>query len=124
MGIRNGGARLDKARFGNFVVDRCAGELRKNGIRVKLRDQAFEVLTVLLERAGEVVTREELQQKLWPADSLVDFDHGLNKTINRIREALSDSALTPRFLETLPRRGYRFIALVEEAGAPDPPPGP
>jgi len=125
MGIRNGGARLDKARFGNFVVDRCAGELRKNGIRVKLRDQAFEVLTILLERAGEVVTREELQQKLWPADSLVDFDHGLNKTINRIREALSDSALTPRFLETLPRRGYRFIAPVEEvvrlAAPPEPP---
>jgi Tol biopolymer transport system component/DNA-binding winged helix-turn-helix (wHTH) protein len=124
MGVRHGSDRPERLRFGNFEVDLDTGELRKNGLRVKLPDQAFEVLTALLERAGEVVTREQLQQKLWPADTLVDFDHGLNKTINRIREALCDSASTPRFLETLPRRGYRFIGTVEQilpsAGVPDP----
>src|SRR6516164_2020733 len=92
MGVRHGSDRPERLRFGNFEVDLDSGELRKNGLRVKLPNQAFEVLTALLERAGEVVTREQLQQKLWPADTLVDFDHGLNKTINRIREALCDSA--------------------------------
>ena len=122
MGVRHGSDRPAKLRFSNFEVDLDAGELRKNGLRVKLPDQAFEVLTALLEQAGEVVTREQLQQKLWLADTLVDFDHGLNKSINRIREALCDSASTPRFLETLPRRGYRFIAAVEEiTPSPEPP---
>src|SRR5260370_6769917 len=125
MGFRNSGRGVGRLRFGRFEADLVAAELRKSGLRVKLPGQAFEVLAALLERAGEVVTREQLQQKLWPADTLVDFEHGLNKAINRIREALCDSASTPRFLETLPRRGYRFIAQVEEvvplAAPPEPP---
>ncbi len=97
------------ARFGVFEADLVARELRRNGVRVKLQEQPFQVLAVLLERSGKVVTREELRQKLWPADTFVDFDNGLNTAINKIREALGDSADTPRFVETLPRRGYRFI---------------
>lgn len=85
-------------------------ELRKRGRKIRLQDQPFQVLAILLERPGEVVTREELRQKLWPADTFVDFDHGLNNAINRLREALCDSAENPLFIETLPRRGYRFIA--------------
>src|SRR5580765_6298071 len=100
-------------RFGAFEVDRRSGELRKQGVRVRLRDQAFQVLLLLLERPREVVTREELQSRLWSADTFVDFDRGLNKAVNRLREALGDSAESPRFIETLPRRGYRFIAPVE-----------
>jgi TolB-like protein/DNA-binding winged helix-turn-helix (wHTH) protein len=96
------------ARFGVFEADLVARELRRNGVRVKLQEQPFQVLAVLLERSGKVVTREELRQKLWPADTFVDFDNGLNTAINKIREALGDSADTPRFVETLPRRGYRF----------------
>lgn len=97
-------------RFGVFEVDLRAGELRKHGLRIKLQEQPFRVLALLLERAGEIVTREELQKKLWPSDTFVDFDHGLNKAINKIREALGDSADRPRYIETLARRGYRFIA--------------
>src|SRR5215470_10254932 len=104
-------------RFAVFEVDRRSGELRKRGVRVRLRDQAFQVLACLLERPGEVVTREELQRRLWPADTFVDFDRGLNKAVNRLREALGDSADTPRFIETLPKRGYRFIAPVDAASA-------
>ena len=97
-------------RFGAFEVDLRAGELRRKGLQVKLQEQPFQVLAMLLERVGEVVTREELQTKLWPADTIVDFDHGLNKAINKIRTALGDSAENPRFVETVARRGYRFIA--------------
>lgn len=97
-------------RFGVFEVDFDAGELRKNGARIRLQEQPFQVLAVLLERAGQVVTREELRQKIWPADTFVDFDHSLNTAVNKIREALGDSASSPRFVETLARRGYRFIA--------------
>ncbi len=97
-------------RFGVFEVDFEAGELRKNGARIRLQEQPFQVLAVLLERAGQVVTREELRQKIWPADTFVDFDHSLNTAVNKIREALGDSASNPRFVETLARRGYRFIA--------------
>ena len=97
-------------RFDTFEVDVRTGELRKDGTRVKLAEQPFSVLALLLAQPGEVVTREELQQKLWPADTFVDFDRGLNKAINRLREALGDSADAPRFIETLPKRGYRFIA--------------
>src|SRR5690349_18514842 len=97
-------------RFGVFEVDLRAGELRKHGLRVRLQEQPFQVLAMLLEHVGEVVTREELQKKLWSADTFVDFDHGLNKAINKIREALGDSAESPRFVETLARRGYRFLA--------------
>jgi len=99
-------------RFGVFEVDVRAGELRKQGVRIKLQEQPFHVLTVLLQRPGEVVTREELRSENWPADTFVDFDNSLNTAINKLREALGDSADNPRFIETLPRRGYRFIAPV------------
>jgi TolB-like protein/DNA-binding winged helix-turn-helix (wHTH) protein/Flp pilus assembly protein TadD len=102
-----------RLRFGVFELDHRAGELRKHGLRVRLQEQPFQVLAMLLEHPGEVVTREELQKKLWPADTFVDFDHGLNKAINKIREALSDSANSPRFVETVARRGYRFLAEVK-----------
>jgi DNA-binding winged helix-turn-helix (wHTH) protein/tetratricopeptide (TPR) repeat protein len=100
-------------QFGNFEVDLRSGELRKAGMKLKLGGQPFQVLTILLERHGEVVTREELQKRLWP-DTFVDADHNLNTSINKIREALGDSAESPRFVETLPRRGYRFIVPVTE----------
>lgn len=101
-------------RFGVFEADARAGELRKAGRRVRLQEQPFQVLVALLERAGEVVTREELRQRLWPADTFVDFDHGLNTAINKVREALGDGAASPVFLETVPKRGYRFIAPVQK----------
>jgi DNA-binding winged helix-turn-helix (wHTH) protein len=104
-------------RFGVFEVDLAAGELRKNGARIRLQEQPFQVLATLLENAGRVVTRDDLRQKIWPADTFVDFDHSLNTAINKIREALGDSATSPRFVETLARRGYRFIAPVDSAGA-------
>ena len=96
-------------RFGTFEADLAARELRKNGLKIRLQDQPFQVLALLLEGSGRIVTREELRQKLWPADTFVDFDNGLNTTINKIREALGDSAENPRFIETLSRRGYRFL---------------
>jgi TolB-like protein/DNA-binding winged helix-turn-helix (wHTH) protein/Tfp pilus assembly protein PilF len=99
-------------RFGVFEVDLQASELRKQGIKVKLQQQPFELLAMLLEHPGEVVTREEVQKRLWPADTFVDFDRGLNRATNRLRESLGDDAESPRFIETLPRRGYRFIAPV------------
>jgi DNA-binding winged helix-turn-helix (wHTH) protein/WD40 repeat protein len=105
-------------RFGLFEVDLQAGELRRQGYKVKLQEQPFQVLAMLLERPGEVVTREELQRKLWPADTFVDFERGLNGAINKLREALGDNAVNPRFIETLPKRGYRFVMPVEtKAGA-------
>src|SRR5579863_7987174 len=97
-------------RFGVFELDLRAGELRKHGLRIRIQEQPFQVLVMLLEHPGDVVTREELQKKLWPADTFVDFDHGLNKAISKIREALSDSVESPRFVETVARRGYRFLA--------------
>ncbi len=102
-------------RFGAFEVDLKAGELRKQGLRLKLPEQPFQVLVLLLEKPGEVVTREELRARLWPGDTFVDFDHGLNNGVMRLREVLGDSSENPRFVETIPRRGYRFIAPVEEA---------
>jgi TolB-like protein/DNA-binding winged helix-turn-helix (wHTH) protein len=102
-------------RFGLFEVDLRTGEMRKGGRKVSLQEQPFQLLAILLERPGEMVTREELQKKLWPAET-VDFESGLNKAIKKIREALDDSADNPRFVETLPRRGYRFIAPVERVG--------
>jgi DNA-binding winged helix-turn-helix (wHTH) protein len=98
-------------QFGNFEVDVRAGELRKAGVKLKLSGQPFQVLCILLERPGVVATREELQKRLWP-NTFVDVDHNLNTAINKIREVLGDSAESPRFVETLPRRGYRFIAPV------------
>jgi TolB-like protein/DNA-binding winged helix-turn-helix (wHTH) protein/Flp pilus assembly protein TadD len=106
-----------RLRFGVFELDLLAGELRKHGLRVRLQEQPFQVLAALLEHQGEVVTREELQKKLWPADTFVDFDHGLNKAISKIREAIGDSAESPRFVETVARRGYRFLAEVKVADA-------
>ena len=106
-----------RLRFGVFELDLRAGELRKHGLRIRLQEQPFQVLAMLLEHPGEVVTREELRKKLWPADIFVDFDHGLNKAINKVRDALSDSAESPRFVETVARRGYRFLAEVKVAEA-------
>ena len=100
-------------RFGVFEVDLRSAELRKQGVRIRLPGQSFQVLEALLLRPGELVTREELKQKLWPSDSFGDFEHGLNAAVNRVRDALGDSSDNPRFVETLPRRGYRFIAPVE-----------
>ena len=119
-------------RFGVFEADLRTGELRKNGMKVRLQEQPFQVLAALLERPGEMVAREDLRQRLWPADTFVDFDHSLNTAINKLREALGDSAGSPRFIETLARRGYRFLAPVEVIGgsetggtsAPAPPPNP
>jgi TolB-like protein/DNA-binding winged helix-turn-helix (wHTH) protein/Tfp pilus assembly protein PilF len=99
-----------RLRFGVFEVDLRAGELRKHGVRLRLQEQPFQLLAMLLDRPGETVTREELRNRLWTAETFVDFDHGVNKAINRIREALGDSATSPRFVETVARRGYRFIA--------------
>ncbi len=105
-------------RFGVYELDLAAGELRKSGAKLRLQEQPFQVLALLLERAGDVVTREELRQKLWPADTFVDFDHSLNTAVNKLRETLGDSASSPRYIETLARRGYRFIAPVQNsAGA-------
>jgi cholera toxin transcriptional activator len=103
-------------RFGVFEVDAATGELRRQGIRVKLNAQPFQVLSMLLERPGQVLTREEISRVLWPDGTFVDFDHGLNAAVNRIREALGDTAGNPRFVETLARRGYRFVAPVERIG--------
>jgi len=105
------------ARFGVFEVDLVAGELRKGGVRIRLQEQPFQLLACLIERSGDLVTREELRQKLWPADTFVDFDHSLNTAINKLREALGDSASNPRYIETLARRGYRFLAPVQAEGA-------
>jgi TolB-like protein/DNA-binding winged helix-turn-helix (wHTH) protein/Flp pilus assembly protein TadD len=99
--------------FADFVVDQRAGELRKGGVKVRLQEQPFRVLAALLECAGEVVTREELRSRLWPADTFVDFDHRLAAAVNKIRDALQDSAQSPRFIETVGRRGYRFLLPVE-----------
>lgn len=101
------------ARFGVFEADLEARELRKYGRRMRLQDQPFAVLSMLLERSGNVVTREELRARLWPADTFVDFDHSLNTAVNKIREVLGDSASSPRFVETVARRGYRFLGQVQ-----------
>jgi Tol biopolymer transport system component/DNA-binding winged helix-turn-helix (wHTH) protein len=107
-------------RFGIFEVDLHSGELRRQGYKVKLQEQPFQVLIMLLEHPGDVVTREELQKQLWPADTFVDFERGLNRAINKLREALGDDADAPHFIETLPRRGYRFLAPLETAAPPEP----
>ena len=106
----NSGLVSSVVRFDAFEVDLRAGELRKDGRRIKLQEQPFRILSLLLERSGELVTREELRQNLWPADTFVDFDHGLNSAVARLREALRDSAEKPRYIETIAKRGYRFIS--------------
>ena len=106
-------------RFDVFEIDLQAGELRKEGRKVKVQEQPFRVLSLLLQRPGKVVTREELREQLWPADTFVDFDHGLNSAVARLREALRDSADKPRFIETIAKRGYRFVSLLDASNQPD-----
>ena len=101
-------------RFATFEVDLRSGEVRKSGVRLKLSDQPFQVLAILLEQPGQVVTREDLQKRLWP-DTFVDVDHNLNAAINKIREVLGDASENPKFVETLPRKGYRFIGALNGA---------
>jgi cholera toxin transcriptional activator len=100
-------------RFGQWTVDVCSGELTRNRVRIRLQNQPFELLLLLLQRAGEVVTRDELERQLWPAGTFIDFEHGLNAAVKRLRAAIGDSAARPTYVQTLPRRGYRFIAPVE-----------
>jgi DNA-binding winged helix-turn-helix (wHTH) protein/Tol biopolymer transport system component len=114
----NGSSRPNRMfRFGSFELSECEGELRKNGVRIKLQEHPLRVLLELVSNSGRLVTREELQQKLWPADTFVDFDVGVNTAIRKLRQALGDEADNPRFIETLSRRGYRFVAPVSEAAA-------
>ncbi len=100
-------------RFGSFEADATTGELRRRGLRIKLNAQPFQVLFMFLQRPGELLTREEISKELWPDGTFVDYEHGVNSAVNRIREALGDTASNPRFVETLARRGYRFVAPVE-----------
>src|SRR5579864_1137132 len=109
-------------RFDLFELDTRTVELRKGGVKVRLQGQPLLVLAALMERAGELVTREELREQIWPADTFVDFDHSVHNAIARLRDALRDSAENPRFIETLPRRGYRFIAPIETVPAASPEP--
>jgi DNA-binding winged helix-turn-helix (wHTH) protein len=112
----------DVVRFGLFELDLDARQLNKNGIRIRLSQQSFQLLVILLERPGQVLTREELRQRLWPSDVFIDFDHGLNRSIQKLREALGDSADSCRYIETQQRVGYRFIAPVRTTVAPLPAP--
>jgi cholera toxin transcriptional activator len=108
-----------RARFGLYEANLGAGELRKNGSKLRLQEQPFQVLAMLLDRSGQVVSRDELRERLWPADTFVDFDHSLNTAINKLRDVLGDTASNPRFIETVPRRGYRFIAPIEWGPHPE-----
>src|SRR5579862_6655751 len=119
-GLRNGNRTI---RFGAFEADLHAGEVRKSGSRIKLQDQPFRVLQILLQRPGDLVTREELQSRIWPEDSFGDFDHAVNVAVGKLRTALGDSADNPSFIETVPRRGYRFVAKLN-ASSPVTPPSP
>src|SRR5712692_4678295 len=105
---------------GVFEIDLKAFELRKHGLRLKLSEQPFQILAILLEKPAEIVTRDELRDRLWPGDTFVDFDHGLNNAVMRLREVLGDSSENPRFVDTIPRRGYRFIAPVVGSAFPVP----
>src|ERR1700722_16167752 len=116
--------RLGKVRFGVFEVDLRTGELRKFGIRIKLQSQPFKLFAILLNHAGEIVTREELQQQIWGSETVVNFDHSLGTAVNKVREALGDSAENPRYIETLAKRGYRFIATLEALDSQETPASP
>jgi DNA-binding winged helix-turn-helix (wHTH) protein len=116
VGVKPSSSVPQALRFGVFELDPRAGELRKKGMKIRLQEQSFQILTLLLERPGEVVTREVLQKRLWPADTFVDFDHSINAAVRRLRASLDDDAETPHFIETLPRRGYRFIGSVNSTG--------
>src|SRR5271155_2101252 len=108
--VANGSA---KVRFGPFEADLLTQELRNSDKRIRVPTQSFQVLQLLLNHPGDLVTREQLRSLLWPSDTFVDFEHGLNATVNRLRDALHDSADRPRWIETLPKRGYRFIGTIE-----------
>ena len=103
-------------RFGPFELDTQCGQLRKDGVGLKLQGQPIQILEILLEKPGQLVTREEIRQRLWTSDTFVDFDHSLNTAVKKLRQTLGDEADTPRYIETLPKRGYRFIGEVEERG--------
>ena len=126
------GIKASRYKFGLFEANSGSGELFRNGQKLRLQEQPFQVLIALLEKPTEVITRDELRERLWPSDTFVDFDHSLNTAINKLRDALGDGASNPRFIETLPRRGYRFIAPVQVIGdgnektsvAPNPIPAP
>src|SRR3978361_450969 len=115
-------ASVRSVRFGVFEVDLRNGELKKKGTRIRLQGQPFLLLVTLLKQRGELVTREELRRTLWPEDTFIDFDHSLGTGLNTLREVLGDSAANPRFIETLPRRGYRFISPIEPVCASENPP--
>ena len=121
MSMDDTGSSGHPLRFSNFELDLRARELRKHGTKIKLQDQPLQILALLLEKPGEVVTREELRDHLWPADTFVDFDHSLNSAVKKLRQALNDDPDVPRFIETLPRRGYRFIAPVGGGASPSSP---
>src|ERR1700748_532255 len=106
-------------QFGVFEIDPHRGELRKHGIKLKLQDQPLQILILLLEHPGEIVTRQEIQKRLWPENTYVDFDNAINSAVRKLREALGDNSANPRFIETLARRGYRFIAPVSLASTAD-----
>src|SRR5713226_5024009 len=109
-----------RVRFGVFELNPAAGELRKHGVRVRLQDQPLKLLLCLLEMPGEVCTREDLIRRIWPEGTFVDYEHGLNATVTRLRQVIGDSADSPRYVETLGRKGYRFIAPVERIPAQEP----
>jgi DNA-binding winged helix-turn-helix (wHTH) protein len=110
----------ERIKFGPFEADLKTRELWKGGMKLKLGGQPFEILTMLVERPGQLVTRDELKKRIWSEDTFVDFSHGLNAAVNKLREALSDSVEEPKYIETLPRRGYRFVGKIEEPEAPLP----
>src|SRR5271156_2733811 len=115
--VRNG---THTVRFGAFEADLHSGEVRKAGARIKLQEQPFKVLQILLERPGALVTRDELQSRIWPTDNFGDFDHAVNVAVGKLRTALGDCADDPHFIETVPRRGYRFVAKLDEASVEAP----
>jgi cholera toxin transcriptional activator len=116
--LKEGKAQSGVARFGTFELDTLTGELRKDGkSRPRIRDQALQILLMLIEKPQEVVTRGEIRERVWPADTFVDFDHGVNTAVNQVRSALGDAAANPTFIQTIPRRGYRFVAPVQWVGA-------
>src|SRR6202035_2960237 len=110
-------ATAQRLKFGDFEFDQRSGELWRSGDRVVLPNQPFRILAILIDRAGTLVTRDELRRELWPGDTFVDFEHSLNAGVRRLREAIGDSASAPRFIETIPQRGYRFVAVVDAASA-------
>src|SRR5258708_5479056 len=116
----SGANATQSVRFGPFELDLRAGELRKEGRRIRLQEQPFQILRMLLESPGEVVSREEIRKRLWPDDTVVEFDHSINAAVKRLRDTLRDSADKPRYIETLARRGYRFVGDVDASDRPRP----